>query len=298
MAVKRPLDSGLEDSLNEISDSLIACSICLQSIVEEVFQCSNGHLFCQDCLGTLEERSLSRTLQRRCPSCQSPLPVPRVRCLVGKHILEWRAKFRKLLEKHQETEMQLNQEVEHLMTSLAIQTSLQDIRPPNDMMLQGNQVHKWFGVILWRRRPDGITKYCVQVDSKRSTGVELPKGGVRNLQSRQAPPHSSGCKDTSAFATARWEMWEETGIWLAWREVGTFRWVNKRGHSIQEPVNFWSGTRSAYVVTEFQDWMDECSYHKDHLYRRRWMTSDEFNLYSKRHDHKEVLACLESRCIA
>ena len=78
----------------------------------------------------------------------------------------------------------------------------------------------WIGVVLRRwtnvdQTSCGVRstvhccpEFCVEFDIKRKAW-ELPKGGVQPS------------RDTSPYATARRELWEEAGVWLQWRERGT-----------------------------------------------------------------------------
>ena len=91
----------------------------------------------------------------------------------------------------------------------------------------------WFGVILWRwsRRYHGTEcrhwrrEYLVEFDSKRKN-YELPKGGARVQEPRRIRvPTATRARtlqvyDSSPFATARWELWEEIGVWVGWRAEG------------------------------------------------------------------------------
>ena len=83
----------------------------------------------------------------------------------------------------------------------------------------------WYGAVVWSVRRQE-RKYCCQWDSKRRC-LELPKGGMRKKR-RQ----TSGFPDSSPFATARWEMWEEAGIWLGWRRIEDFQWMQHEGHAL------------------------------------------------------------------
>ena len=83
----------------------------------------------------------------------------------------------------------------------------------------------WLGVILWRwnERPHNTGRvhkrqeFCVQFDRKRQM-FELPKGGAMTERPRRIPMETENgvqivrAYDSSPFATARWELFEETGI--------------------------------------------------------------------------------------
>jgi 8-oxo-dGTP pyrophosphatase MutT (NUDIX family) len=98
----------------------------------------------------------------------------------------------------------------------------------------------WYGALLWQRDADGL-RICCQYDHDRR-GWELPKGG--HQLGRRA---SSGVPDSSPFATARHEMWEEAGVWLAWRPPGAYDWVTEKG----EPLPGGPGLhQNAFIVTE------------------------------------------------
>ena len=77
----------------------------------------------------------------------------------------------------------------------------------------------WADVILWlpsssRAAVFGESKFvfCAVFDKKRQDW-ELSKGGFEPWRRK-----SSGCADAGLFATARWELWEEAGWWLSYRE--------------------------------------------------------------------------------
>ena len=93
---------------------------------------------------------------------------------------------------------------------------------------------------------------------------------------------TSGFPDSSPFATARWEMWEEAGIWLGWRRIEEFQWMQHDGHAL--PLGPAKG-QSAFVVTEFQDAEDyvaDCN-------SRHWLTLKECERMGLRPDHLQLL---------
>ena len=107
--------------------------------------------------------------------------------------------------------------------------------------------------------------------------MELPKGGMRKKR-RQ----TSGFPDSSPFATARWELWEEAGIWLGWRRIEDFQWMRHGGHAL--PLGPAEG-QSAFVVTEFQDAEDcvaDCC-------SRHWLTLEDCERRRLRSDHMQLL---------
>ena len=107
--------------------------------------------------------------------------------------------------------------------------------------------------------------------------MELPKGGMRKKR-RQ----TSGFPDSSPFATARWEMWEEAGIWLGWRRIEEFQWMQHDGHAL--PLGPAKG-QSAFVVTKFQDagdYVADCN-------SRQWLTLKECERMGLRPDHLHLL---------
>ena len=133
----------------------------------------------------------------------------------------------------------------------------------------------WYGAVVWS--VDGQErKYCCQWDSKRRC-LELPKGGMKKVR-RQ----TSGVPDSSPFATARWELWEEAGIWLGWRRIEDFQWMRRGGHAL--PLGPAAG-QSAFVVTEFQDAEDcvaDCC-------SRHWLTLEDCKRRRLRSDHLRLL---------
>ena len=85
---------------------------------------------------------------------------------------------------------------------------------------------------------------------------------------------SSGCIDSSPFATARWELWEECGVWLTWRQNEEFEWIYpKQGHP------------DAFVYTRLRD-NDEIKVRPN----VEWMTVGEFSKASGRQDQKKTAA--------
>ena len=133
----------------------------------------------------------------------------------------------------------------------------------------------WYGAVVWS--VDGQErKYCCQWDSKRRC-LELPKGGMKKVR-RQ----TSGFPDSSPFAIARWELWEEAGIWLGWRRIEDFQWMRRGGHAL--PLGPAAG-QSAFVVTEFQDAEDcvaDCC-------SRHWLTREDCKRRRLRSDHLRLL---------
>ena len=133
----------------------------------------------------------------------------------------------------------------------------------------------WYGAVVWSVR-DQERKYCCQWDSKRRC-LELPKGGMKKVR-RQ----TSGVPDSSPFAIARWELWEEAGIWLGWRRIEDFQWMRRGGHAL--PLGPAAG-QSAFVVTEFQDAEDcvaDCC-------SRHWLTLEDCKRRRLRSDHLRLL---------
>ena len=104
-------------------------------------------------------------------------------------------------------------------------------------------LHKpWYGALLWQHDGDDL-RVCCQYDHGRR-GWELPKGGQE--LGRRA---SSGVPDSSPFATARHELWEEAGVWLAWRPPGADDWVTQSG----APLPGGPGPQqNAYILTELR----------------------------------------------
>ena len=142
----------------------------------------------------------------------------------------------------------------------------------------------WAGVALRRPRDDGSWEYCVQRDLKREQW-ELPKGGAELRTKRR----STGCTDSSLFATARGELWEEAGVWLAWRPAGTYEWLSPQGEAL--PLGPEEG-RSAFVCTELRP-EDTLVAHSS----RAWMTLERFAASTTRKDHVLLLRCWESRTL-
>ena len=139
----------------------------------------------------------------------------------------------------------------------------------------------WYGAVVWsghgRQR-----LYCCQWDHKRRC-FELPKGGMETWR------QTSNAPDSSPFSTARWELWEEAGIWLRWRESEDFQWVSyPRGIAL--PMG--PGPRQpAFVVTELHGGVDE-----DEVVacrRREWLTLEDCERKGLRDDHLQLLLWLD-----
>ena len=118
-------------------------------------------------------------------------------------------------------------------------------------------------------------------DKKRG-GWELPKGGAELAQ----PRPSTGCTDSSPFATGRGELWEEAGVWLAWREPGSYMWVSPTGSTLTSTP---AKRQSAFLCTDLRA-TDEMVPHD----RRAWMTLEEFAAKSMRQDHVDLLQRLQA----
>ena len=143
----------------------------------------------------------------------------------------------------------------------------------------------WAGVVLRRPRDGGNSwEYCVQWDPKRAQW-ELPKGGAELRTQRP----STGCTDSSPFATARCELWEEAGVWLAWRPPGTYAWFSPTGEAL--PLGPGEG-RSAFVCTDLRS-EDSVVAHPS----RAWMTMERFAASSTRDDHVRFLRRWEARAL-
>ena len=138
----------------------------------------------------------------------------------------------------------------------------------------------WYGAVVWsgngRQR-----MYCCQWDHKRRCW-ELPKGGMETWRK------TSNAPDSSPFATARCELWEEAGIWLQWRQRKDFQWVSPEGVALllgPDP------RQPAFVVTELHvgegdDEVVECC-------RRQWMTLEACERNLLRRDHLQLLQHLD-----
>ena len=136
----------------------------------------------------------------------------------------------------------------------------------------------WFGVILWRQGEKSL-EFCVEWDCKRKDW-ELPKGGAQ----LKRPRRSTRCIDSSAFSTARNELWEECEVWLAWREEYAFEWVTSRGCVLSSGP--FAG--SAFVCTMLQS--------DDEVGRKsKWQTLKKFTECSRRRDHKLLLRHVAQR---
>ena len=138
----------------------------------------------------------------------------------------------------------------------------------------------WVGVILCQVLT-GLTTYCVEWDDKRKKW-ELPKGGAELRQ----PRDSTGSVDSSPFATARAELWEEAGIWLAWREMANFACLGQHGNLL---TNGLEENRNGWIYTTIQE-NDTVIEHSN----RTWMTLEEYRTERfRRQDYVKLLERIE-----
>ena len=130
----------------------------------------------------------------------------------------------------------------------------------------------WYGALLWQHDGDDL-RVCCQYDHGRR-GWELPKGGQE--LGRRA---SSGVLDSSPFATARHELWEEAGVWLAWRPPGAYDWVMQT----TTPLPGGPGPQQdAFILTELSTEDEQAA-----STHRRWLNLEECGRLL-RHDHLSV----------
>ena len=140
----------------------------------------------------------------------------------------------------------------------------------------------WVGVILcqWVQQ---VRFYCIVWDPKREHW-ELPKGGAE----LNTPRRTTNTVDSSPFATARGELWEEAGIWLGWRNWDAFAWLGKYGklltHGLRRDMCGWVYTRRCdHDIVQYDS------------SERVWMTLDEYcSEPRRRQDHVDLLACVEA----
>ena len=146
----------------------------------------------------------------------------------------------------------------------------------------------WVGVILfkvlpaWKGHPP-LKLYCFEWDTKRGNW-ELPKGGAELTK----PRFSTGCVDSSPFATARAELWEETNIWLGWRDWGSFHWLDAKGEVLWDGF---LGNENGRLYTEIEK--------KDNTgiadSRVQWLSLEEYRkVPERRNDHVDLLECVEA----
>ena len=140
----------------------------------------------------------------------------------------------------------------------------------------------WVGLILCQHIRQHCV-YCFQLDGKRRN-FELPKGGAELAR----PRRSTGSIDSSPFATARAEMWEEAGIWVGWRHWTMFKCLNSRGVVLQQGLD---RNTNGWIYTRLGD--NDIAI--DPYPARSWMTLDQYcSLDSYRPDHARVLAQVEA----
>ena len=151
----------------------------------------------------------------------------------------------------------------------------------------------WFGMVLrrwtnesqtqWRHAESAICwrpQFCVEFDHERGS-LELPKGRTRGTY------RTGACaSDRSPFGTARWALWEKTGVWVAWRAAGTYTWHSDRGQILPLGPSLEYPRENAWVCTDLapEDTLGEAGH------RRMWLTMAEFEMTSDRLDHLRVLA--------
>ena len=121
----------------------------------------------------------------------------------------------------------------------------------------------------------------------------MPKGGAEVLAPRRiAVPTLKGTRtwevyDSSPFATARWELWEETGVWVGWRAEGTYTWISTQRRVLPGGP---CAHQNAWLCTELSN--------RDDSYDTRrppeWMNLNEFAGLSRRDDHLRVLEALQT----
>jgi 8-oxo-dGTP pyrophosphatase MutT (NUDIX family) len=119
---------------------------------------------------------------------------------------------------------------------LTVMPSRNDRKPP------------WVGCILWHSEKK---KYLVYYEQKRGE-YEFPKGGPRH-------------QDTSEWASARRETYEETGIWVKWLEDGAW-----------DRVPHMRGTWYVCSVTDSDISDDGPAWWWDHWECKRWLRADHF----------------------
>ena len=156
----------------------------------------------------------------------------------------------------------------------------------------------WYGVVLrrWSKqdRTDWsftatneycLPEFCVQYDTKRYD-YELPKGGAHTTR----PRRSTGCIDSSPFGTARYELWEEAGVWLAWRGRFTYQWASSNGTILPGGP---SAHSNAWLCTDLSPW-DQWDMERAPL----WFSVSDFEELSNREDHLRVLRAVDDWMIS
>ena len=156
----------------------------------------------------------------------------------------------------------------------------------------------WYGVVLRRWSKEDRTdwsctatneyclpEFCVQYDTKRYD-YELPKGGAETTR----PRRSTRCIDSSPFGTARCELWEETGVWLAWRGRFAYQWVSPDGRIL---LGGPSADSSAWLCTDLSLW-DQWDMERTPL----WFSVSDFEELSNREDHLRVLRAVDDWMIS
>ena len=141
----------------------------------------------------------------------------------------------------------------------------------------------WLGVVLLSWWAAQWWVCCITESHGRRKGQrELPKGGFctgstskvgkresvrRRIDELEADiRESTGKADANPFQTARWELYEEAGVWLGFRPAGTFLWL--RPAKSQPVASASTPNRSAWLVTVFDDALDTEGYPCDKRYDR------------------------------
>ena len=156
----------------------------------------------------------------------------------------------------------------------------------------------WYGVVLRRWSNEDRTdwsftatneyclpQFCVHYDTKRYD-YELPKGGAKTTR----PRRSTRCIDSSPFGTARCELWEETGVWLAWRGRFAYQWVSPDGRILPGGP---SADSSAWLCTDLSPW-DQWDMERTPV----WCSVSDFEELSNREDHLRVLRAVDDWMIS
>ena len=103
----------------------------------------------------------------------------------------------------------------------------------------------WYGVLLLKVHPKPISyvEVCILWHPERKQW-EVPKGGAQWGQTRV----STNMSDANCFHTARAELWEECGVWLAMRSGNDLIWFNSEGDRLYEEYP----EQNAFLLTKLR----------------------------------------------
>ena len=84
------------DTKQIIDNTVIDCSICLESFEKNKIKTSCNHNFCESCMLKLLDTCYERNIEPKCPNCRAPLEVLQICCsdsydYIGNHIEKYQS---------------------------------------------------------------------------------------------------------------------------------------------------------------------------------------------------------------